>query len=51
MAILVIAFECERYCVIIHKGEMGIMDILKPMNKFAIKLNDHSINNDQFVVC
>ena len=50
MAIVVIAFECERYCVIIHKGEMGIMDILKLINKFDIKLND-LINNDQFVVC
>ena len=29
---------------------MGIMDILKLINKFDIKLND-SINNDQFVVC
>ena len=29
---------------------MGIMDILKLINKFDIKLND-LINNDQFVVC
>ena len=43
MAIHVLTFECDRYCVIVHYGEVGIMDILMLLNKFDIKLNDQSI--------
>ena len=43
MAIHVITFEFERYCAIIHRGEVCIMGILRVINKFDIKLNDQSI--------
>ena len=31
-AIHVVTFECERYCVIMHRRDVGIMGILRLIN-------------------